>query len=80
MAIENGHQTRIEIKEETKLNKGQLSSAIENLAYIGAIITGNKDEHGRSYYTLPGQIQGVAPCLKGVSSIFTVTKKARGFI
>ena len=75
-AIEDGHITSLTIREATKLNRGQVSSAIENLAYIGAILTGNRDEHGRAFYTLPGQIQSVAPCLKGVSSIFhTLTKK-----
>lgn len=75
-AIEDGHITSLTIREATKLNRGQVSSAIENLAYIGAILTGNRDAHGRSFYSLPGQITGVAGCLKGVSSIFhTLTKK-----
>lgn len=72
MAIENGHQTILEIRTETRLNKGQVAGAISNLAYIGAICTKHRDDCGRAIYVLPGQIRGVADCLKGVNSIFSV--------
>lgn len=69
-AIENGHITLLAIRKETGLNKGQVSAAVANLAYIGAICTRMKDDYGRAVYVLPGTIQGFAPCLKGVRSVF----------
>lgn len=69
-SIENGHITLFAIRKETGLTKGQVAAAVANLAYIGAICTRMKDEQGRAVYILPGTIQGFAPCLKGVRSIF----------
>lgn len=69
-AIENGHVTLLEIRTETKLNRGQVASAIANLAYIGAICTKHRDAQGRAIYLLPGRIETFPECLKGVKSVF----------
>lgn len=69
-AIENGHNSLLAIREQTNLNKGQVKSAVANLAYIGAICTRRRDEQGRAIYVLPGQIESVSDNLKGVNSIF----------
>lgn len=68
-AIQCGHQTNVEIQLETKLSRRQVSGAIENLAFIGEILTGNKNEKGCALYVLPDKLT-VGACLKGASSIF----------
>jgi len=71
LAVEQGYQYRHEITSETKLNPGQVNSALWNLTFIGAVVR-DVDKEGRSVYLLPGKIRKVAPCLLGVSSIFNV--------
>jgi hypothetical protein len=71
MAVEQGSQYRHEIVVETKLKVGQVSSALYNLTFIGAIVR-QTDAEGRSVYLIPGRHYGVAPCLLGVRSIFDV--------
>jgi hypothetical protein len=71
-AVEQGSETRLEIAALTNLAHGQIRSALFNLTFIGAIKR-YQDEQGRSRYTIPGRMVGpVAPCLKGVRSIFDV--------
>jgi hypothetical protein len=69
--IEQGHESRHVIVELSGLRVGQVSSAIYNLVYIGAVHRG-KDDQGRTVYRSPGRFYGVAPCLRGVRSIFDV--------
>lgn len=71
MAVEQGHQYRHDILMDTKLKQGQVSSALWNLTYIGAVER-KTDEQGRSIYLIPGRHHGVAKCLLGVRSIFDV--------
>ena len=71
MAVENGLGARVDIVASTGLHTGQVRSALYNLVYIGALLR-ETDESGRSVYSLPGRVKGVAPCLRGVRSIFDV--------
>ena len=67
-AVEIGCTKRQEIAEETGLRMGQVSSALWNQSYIGAVIV-VKDAQGRYSYQTPGK-QTVSKCLCGVNSIF----------
>lgn len=70
-SIENGHNTLRAIQKETKLQAGQVSAAIANLAYTGAIKTGKRGKDGKAYYqTTADVIAGFPPCLKGARSVF----------
>ena len=69
--VEQGHQHRADIVEASGLRVGQVVSALYNLTFIGAIHIG-KDREGRTVYMSPGRLYGVAPCLRGVRSIFDV--------
>jgi hypothetical protein len=69
--IEQGHEYRHDIVDLSGLRVGQVSSALANLVFIGAINRA-ADEHGRTVYRSPGRFYGVAPCLRGVRSIFDV--------
>ncbi len=69
--IEQGSEYRHAIVEASGLRVGQVTSAIYNLRFIGAIQLGT-DEQGRTVYRSPGRMYGVAPCLRGVRSIFDV--------
>jgi hypothetical protein len=69
--IEQGHEYRHDIVDLSGLRVGQVSGAIYNLVYIGAVQRGT-DEQGRTVYRSPGRHYGVAPCLRGVRSIFDV--------
>lgn len=71
LAVEHGFQCRHDILTETKLKAGQVQSALYNLVYIGVIVR-ELDVQGRSIYLIPGTNYGVAPCLRGVRSIFDV--------
>lgn len=71
LAVEHGFQYRHDILTETKLKAGQVSSALYNLVFVGALIR-DSDDSGRSIYLIPGQHQKVAKCLCGVRSIFDV--------
>lgn len=70
-AVEQGQGARVDIVASTGLHTGQVRSALYNLVYIGALIR-ETDDSGRSVYCLPGRVKGVAPCLRGVRSIFDV--------
>jgi len=70
-AVDRGLSHRQVIVDETKLQIGQVRSALFNLVYIGAVLA-TKDAQGRSMYGIPGRLTGVAPCLLGVRSIFDV--------
>lgn len=70
-AIEQGYRYKHEIVEETALYEGKVKSALVNLTYIGAISL-CRDKEGRTYYETPDRFDGIASCLKGVSSIFNV--------
>ncbi len=69
--IEQGHQYRAEIVMVSGLQLGQVTSALYNLRFIGVIDLA-RDEQGRTVYRSPGRHYGVAPCLRGVRSIFDV--------
>ncbi len=69
-AIENGYITLEAIKKHTGLRSGQVTAAIANLAYVGAIKTGKRDENRKAIYTLQGKIEGFPECLKGVRWVF----------
>ena len=69
--VEQGAQYRQDILDQSGLKLGQVTSALWNLTYIGAIKLG-KDANGRTIYMSPGRHYGVAPCLRGVRSIFDV--------
>ncbi len=71
-AVDRGISNRQIIIDETKLQPGQVRSALFNLVYIGAVIA-VRDAQGVSMYGVPGRVGGVAPCLKGVRSIFDVS-------
>lgn len=66
-AIDSGCTYKHEVVKHTSLKEGQVSSAIWNLTFIGAIQK-RTDEQGRRSYTLP--CLGVGRCLCGVNSIF----------
>jgi hypothetical protein len=69
-AIENGCVYRQDVIEFTKLEFGQVKSALHSLVFIG-LLQRSKDVTGRSVYSLPGRWSGEAPdCLRGVSSVF----------
>ena len=71
-AVEDGHNYRQSIVEQTRLHIGQVKSALHNLAFIGALTVG-KDDCGRAIYLIPGRfVSGVAPNLRGIRSIFDV--------
>ena len=71
-AVENGALNRYDIEQVTNLRAGQISSALYNLAFIGAV-QHSTDEQGRHIYVPPGKWNTpVAKCLCGVSSIFNV--------
>ena len=69
--IEQGCECRLAIVEASGLRPGQVSSAIHNLVFIGAVHKA-ADAQGRTVYRSPGRHYGVAPCLRGVRSIFDV--------
>lgn len=70
-AIENGHSTLVAIQIETKLREGQVSAAIANLAYTGAIKTGKRGNDGKAYYqTTAVVLTGFPPCFRGARSVF----------
>lgn len=69
--IEQGHELRTEIVLTSGLRPGQVNSAIHNLVFIGAVHR-CADAQGRTVYRSPGRVYGVAPCLRGVRSIFDV--------
>lgn len=69
MAVENGHQTKLEITNDTGLKAGQVQSALWNLVYVGVVIKAS-DANGRTVYRVPGRQYSVAPCLCGIRSIF----------
>jgi len=71
LAVEHGFQYRHDILVETKLKPGQVQAALYNLTYIGVVVR-QVDANGRSIYLLHGTNYGVAPCLRGVRSIFDV--------
>jgi len=71
LAVEHGFQYRQDILMETKLKPGQVQAALYNLTYIGVVVR-NVDDNGRSVYLIPGTNYCVAPCLRGVRSIFDV--------
>jgi hypothetical protein len=68
-AVEKGADNRQAVIDATGLRKGQVRSALFNLTFIGAIYI-KTDKQGRTTYTT--QAHPVAPCLCGVSSIFSV--------
>jgi hypothetical protein len=68
-AIDAGYGCRATIIEYTGLQCGQVTSAIYNLTFVGAIER-YVDESGRSRYRVPGRCFSVSPCLLGVRSIF----------
>jgi len=71
-AIEQGHESRQSIVDETGIVLNKVRAALFNLTFIGAIHR-YEDAQGRSKYTIPGRMVGeVAHCLKGVRSIFDV--------
>lgn len=71
-AIEQDNLYRIDIEKATGLQTGQVRSAIFNLTFIGAIQRA-KDNNGKTVYFVSGKFTGgVAPCLRGIRSIFEV--------
>lgn len=72
--VEQGNCTRQAIKDASGLFAGQVARALHNLSFIGAITIG-RDDCGRFNYFIPGSRVGVAPNLKGINSIFSVTTK-----
>lgn len=69
-AIEQGYQYRHDIVKETKLQEGQVRSALFNLTFIGAIKL-TKDASNRTVYLIPGQWAAEIPHnLRGIRSIF----------
>lgn len=71
-AVENGSKNIAECVEYTGLRRGQIASALYNLAFIGAIES-MTDREGRHVYVIPGTWnKPVAKCLCGVNSIFNV--------
>lgn len=70
-AVEIGHMTKREVQEACGLEMGKVDAALRNLAFIGAVMRTN-DSQGRSVYSAPGRVVGVAKCLCGVRSIFDV--------
>lgn len=70
-AIENGSVYRNEMQKSTGLTKGQVDSAVKNLAYTGAIVR-KTDASGRSIYDVPGKQGPVSPIWKCVRSVFDV--------
>jgi predicted transcriptional regulator len=75
LAIEHGYRTVREIEQETSLKNSSVKAAIANLAYIGAIITRQKDGDGRAIYSIPQARFEAAMCLRGINSIFSVITK-----
>lgn len=74
-SIENGHNTLTAIQRETKLRASQVSAAVANLAYTGAIKTGKRGKDGKALYETTAQvIEGFPKCLKGVRSVFEPKK------
>ncbi len=69
--VENGYMFKHDIISESGLKPGQVSSALYNLVFIGAVQR-QTDGRGRSAYTVGGRHYGVAPCLRGISSIFLI--------
>lgn len=69
-SVEMGNGNVHTIVADTRLKKGQVSSALYNLAYIGAIKL-STDVNGRGVYVIPGAEKvTTGRCLLGVRSIF----------
>lgn len=70
LAVGHGCRNRREVMDETKLQEGQVRSALHNLVFIG-LLHRHRDEHGRSIYMTPGQWHNRTPaCFIRVASIF----------
>lgn len=70
--VQSGENNIHRIMQLTGRRKGQVTSALYNLAFIGAIVSVT-DSQGRRRYELPPiERPHVAPCLCGVPSIFHV--------
>jgi len=68
-AITNGCNYRREILKATKLKEGQVTSALNNLVYVGMVAL-RKDSMGRTIYVLPCQSIQVCDGLRGVAWVF----------
>lgn len=71
--VQSGENNIHTIMKITGRRKGQVTSALYNLAFIGAIVSVT-DAQGRRRYELPPvERPHVAQCLCGVRSIFDVS-------
>lgn len=68
-SVEMGNGQVHTIMDDTRLRRGQVSSALYNLAYIGAIKL-STDKQGRNHYEVPGSKISTGRVLLGVNSIF----------